>query len=216
MMPRQNSAKPTASAAAAASSVMTAAAASPASAMRAIPSAPIARTSPFGIRRCLMSPNAAAAKTATARPATIACICRSTLTLKHGPLCAAPDARCRLGRQAGEARADRAEQVVDVVAEQCRAAGNRQRDKDDQHRVFGRGRAAIVTAKAFEQSEHVHTPEIEPVTDPFAPRWNRRGRPAPAKAAYFCGPVRFGATYGHVCIKFCLVCNGKLALTNKK
>jgi hypothetical protein len=62
----------------------------------------------------------------------------------------------------------------------------------------------------------VHTPEIEPVTDPFAPRWNRRGRPAPAKAAYFCGPVRFGATYGHVCIKFCLVCNGKLALTNKK
>jgi len=82
--------------------------------------------------------------------------------------------------------------------------------------LFGRGRAAIVTAKAFEQSEHVHTPEIEPVTDPFAPRWNRRGRPAPAKAAYFCGPVRFGATYGHVCIKFCLVCNGKLALTNKK
>ena len=56
--------------------------------------------------------------------------------------------------------------------------------------------------KRFEQSEHVHTPEIEPVTDPFAPRWNKRGRSAPAKAAYFCGPVRFGATSGKVCIKF--------------
>jgi hypothetical protein len=62
----------------------------------------------------------------------------------------------------------------------------------------------------------VHTPEIEPVTNPFVPRWNRRGRSAPAKAACFCGPVRFGATSGHVCIKFCLVCNGKLSLTNKK
>src|SRR5881227_1679367 len=158
MMPRQNSAKPTASAAAAASSVITAAAASPASAMRAIPSAPIARTSPFGIRRYLMSPNAAAAKTATARPATIACICRSPLPLKHGPLCAAPVARCRLGRQAREARADRAEQVVDVVAEQCRAAGNRQRDKDDQHRIFGRGRAALVGKKTTHQATHTVLP----------------------------------------------------------
>ena len=96
----------------------------------------------------------------------------------------------RSGRQAGDAGANSAEQVVDVVAEQRRAAGDRQRDENDQHCVFGRGRAAIVTAKAFEQSEHVHTPEIEPVTDPFAPRWNRRGRPAPAKAAYFA--VRFG------------------------
>src|SRR5690349_8817355 len=171
MMPRQNSANPTASTAAEASGVMTAAAASPASAMRPIPSAPIARTSPFGIRRCLMSPNAAAAKTATARPATIACICRSTLTIKHGLLCAAPDARCPLGRQAGEARADRAEQVVDVVAEQCRAAGNRQRDKDDQHRVFGRGRAALVGKKPTHQATHTGAP-IMNVPATTAP-WSR-------------------------------------------
>src|SRR5438270_2271719 len=75
----------------------------------------------------------------------------------------------RSGRQTGDAGADSAEQVVDVVAEQRRAAGDRQRDENDQHCVFGRGRAAIVTAKAFEPSEHVHTPEIERVTDPFAP-----------------------------------------------
>src|SRR5947207_14122476 len=85
---------------------------------------------------------------------------------------------------------------VEVVAEHRRAGGCRQREENDQHCVFGRGRAAIGTAKAFEQSEHVHTPEIEPVTDPFAPRWNRRGRPAPAKAAYFCGPVRLGRLTG--------------------
>ena len=71
--------------------------------------------------------------------------------------------------------------------------------ENDQHCIFGRGRAAIVTAKAFEQSEHVHTPEIEPVTDPFAPSVEQTRSISPGQSGLF---LRSGSVSGRLPVTY--------------
>src|SRR5947207_3626542 len=56
------------------------------------------------------------------------------------------------GHQTRDARAEAAEKIVDVAAEQRRSAGDRKRDKDYQHRVLG-GRRAPLIGSCFRYEE---------------------------------------------------------------
>src|SRR5947207_13435487 len=61
------------------------------------------------------------------------------------------------GHQGRDARAEAAEKIVDVAAEQRRPAGDRKRDKDDQHRVLGGSRGPLIPPQAIDQTQHVQS-----------------------------------------------------------
>src|SRR5207237_3472223 len=65
------------------------------------------------------------------------------------------------GHQTRDARAEAAEKIIDVAAEQRRSAGDRKRDKDYQHRVLGGRRAPLISPQAIDQTRHVQSFLVE-------------------------------------------------------
>ena len=77
-----------------------------------------------------------------------------------GTVASVPDrhaTRCLRGRKSGvrEERSDFSEQVVDTGRKRRCADGDCESDEDDEHGVFDRRGAALVPAKAMDQTEHL-------------------------------------------------------------